>query len=63
MYAHLTVKETLMLAAHFYLPLDIPDANKEELVTEVIQELGLAKVTNTIIGDEKVRGVSGEWWG
>ena len=59
LYPHLTVHETLMLAAHFFLPSSVTDEEKEERVTAVIAELGLVKATNTCIGDEKVRGVSG----
>ena len=59
MYAHLTVFETLMYSAHFYLPNTVTDAEKAELVTNVISELGLGKTRDTIIGDDKVRGVSG----
>jgi ABC-type multidrug transport system ATPase subunit len=59
MYAHLTVFETLMYSAHFYLPNDVTDEQKAELVTNVISELGLGKVRDTYIGDEKIRGVSG----
>ena len=59
MYPHLTVYETLMLAAHFYLPNGVSDADKDQLVQNVIDELGLRKAKDTIIGDEKVRGVSG----
>jgi ABC-type multidrug transport system ATPase subunit len=59
MYAHLTVFETLMYSAHFYLPNEVTDEQKAELVTNVISELGLGKVRDTYIGDEKIRGVSG----
>ena len=59
LYPHLTVHETLMLAAHFFLPTHVTDDEKEERVTSVIAELGLVKARNTCIGDEKVRGVSG----
>ena len=59
MYAHLTVCETFTLAARFYLPDSISTADRTELVDAVISELGLNKCRNTIIGDEKVRGVSG----
>jgi ABC-type multidrug transport system ATPase subunit len=59
MYPHLTVYETLMLAAHFYLPNSVSDDDKNALVMSVIEELGLRKAKDTIIGDEKVRGVSG----
>jgi len=59
LYPRLTVYETLLLAAHFYLPITLTMEMKDELVRNVISELGLVKVTNTNIGDEKVRGVSG----
>jgi ABC-type multidrug transport system ATPase subunit len=59
LYPHLTVYETFILAAHFYLPDDVTLEQKEALVQGVISELGLNKCRNTIIGNEKVRGVSG----
>lgn len=59
MYPHLTVYETLMLAAHFYLPNSVNQEAKELLVMNVIDEMGLVKAKDTIIGDEKCRGVSG----
>lgn len=51
--------ETLLLAAHFFLPNSVTLEEKETLVSDVIAELGLGKTRNTIIGDEKARGVSG----
>ena len=59
MYPHLTVYETMMLAAHFYLPNGVSQEAKEVLVMDVIDEMGLRKAKDTIIGDEKGRGVSG----
>eukprot|EP01033_Poteriospumella_lacustris_P019622 gene19622-14238_t len=59
LYPHLTVHETLLMSAHFYMSDDVTLDEKERLVTNVINELGLAKTRDTIIGDEKVRGVSG----
>ena len=59
MYPQLTVYETLMLAAHFYLPTSTTDDEKNTLVLDIITELGLIKTKDTIIGDGKVRGVSG----
>lgn len=59
MYPHLTVYETMMLAAHFYLPNGVSQEAKEVLVMNVIDEMGLRKAKDTIIGDEKGRGVSG----
>jgi len=59
LYPHLTVYETLLLASNFFLPYDTSDIKKIELVNKIIGELGLSKVRDTIIGDEKIRGVSG----
>jgi ABC-type multidrug transport system ATPase subunit len=59
MYPHLTVYETMLLAAHFYLPDEVTLEDKELLVMNVIDEMGLRKAKDTIIGDEKGRGISG----
>ena len=59
LYPHLTVHETVLLAAHFFLPSTMPQQDKLDLVDVVIAELGLRKARDTIIGDEKARGVSG----
>jgi ABC-type multidrug transport system ATPase subunit len=50
LYAHLTVKETLTLAAQFYLPTTMSEEDKQEIVMDVITELGLLKAKDTIIG-------------
>ena len=54
MYPHLTIFETLMLSAHFFLPEELSDEEKTSIVNAVIAELGLIKAKDTIIGDEKV---------
>lgn len=59
LFPHLTVCETLFLAAQFYLSSEVSTESKYQLVESVMEELGLAKTRDTIIGDEKVRGVSG----
>lgn len=59
MYAYLTVFETLMLAAHFFLLVNFTEAEKVDQVDACIAELGLVKARDTIIGNDKVRGVSG----
>jgi ABC-type multidrug transport system ATPase subunit len=59
LYPHMTVEETFTMAAHFYLPDVYSLDQKKLLVDSVIAELGLDKARNTMIGDEKVRGVSG----
>jgi len=50
LYPHLTVLETLSLASHFYLPTSMDAARKAQLVENVINELGLAKVRHSRIG-------------
>lgn len=61
MYPYQTVKETLSMAAKLRLPNG--DGGNEEyrevFVASLIEQLGLVKASDTIIGDEKVRGVSG----
>lgn len=59
LYPHLTVSETFALAASFYLPASNTAAMRSEFVDAIIAELGLNKARDTIIGDEKIRGVSG----
>ena len=59
LYPHLTVYETFLLAANFFLSDSITATKRLELVDAVISELGLNKARDTIIGDEKLRGVSG----
>jgi ABC-type multidrug transport system ATPase subunit len=48
-----------MMSAHFFLPDFVTLEQKKILVASVISELGLGKTVDTIIGDEKVRGISG----
>lgn len=59
LYPHLTVYETLYLAAQFLLPSDVKEDKRESVVLSVIRDLGLSSCKDTMIGDEKVRGVSG----
>ena len=59
MFPHLTVEETLKLSADFFLPLTFTKEKKSRIVSDIIQELGLIKAKDTIIGDNKLRGVSG----
>ena len=59
LFGHLTVLETLTLAAHFALGSSLPPTRKAALVMGVVTDLGLAKTLHTIIGDDRARGVSG----
>jgi ABC-type multidrug transport system ATPase subunit len=58
-YSQLTVIETLRMAASFQLPEGMADEKKEERVQQVIKALSLSKCVNTIVGDNKTRGISG----
>ncbi|KAI3876765.1 hypothetical protein MKX03_037432 [Papaver bracteatum] len=55
----LTVEETLMFSAEFRLPRSISKSKKKARVQDVIDELGLRRAANTLIGDEGLRGISG----
>ncbi|KAK4798715.1 hypothetical protein SAY86_031041 [Trapa natans] len=55
----LTVEETLMFSAEFRLPRSLSRSRKRTRVRALIDQLGLQSATNTVIGDEGHRGVSG----
>lgn len=59
LYPHLTVYETLYLASNFYLTSAISHDEKVNLVNRILMDLGLHKCRDTIIGNDKIRGVSG----
>ncbi|KAG0598932.1 hypothetical protein M758_12G113200, partial [Ceratodon purpureus] len=59
LYPMLTVRETLMFSAFFRLPPSQSKAAKAARVSNLLEQLGLMRVANTIIGDEGHRGVSG----
>lgn len=59
MFGELTVKEQLTYAALLRLPASMPKEKKLLRVQKVIQELGLQKVQDSMIGNQIVRGISG----
>lgn len=59
MFAELTVEEQLTYAALLRLPSSMPREKKLMRVQKIIQELGLGKVKDTMIGSQIVRGISG----
>jgi ABC-type multidrug transport system ATPase subunit len=59
LFSNLTVHETMMLAARFRLPKEFTDEQRTSYADEIIAELGLNKVRDVIIGDDRQRGVSG----
>ncbi|XP_060198514.1 ABC transporter G family member 22-like isoform X1 [Lycium barbarum] len=58
-FPHLTVKETLIYAALLRLPNTLSKEQKKERAIRVINELGLERCQDTIIGGAFVRGISG----
>ena len=59
LFAHLTVRETLQLAALFYMGEDATKREQEAKVDEVLRELQLVGVQESNVGDAARRGVSG----
>ena len=59
LFSYLTVRDTLLLSAAFHQSWDTPRSIIEEKVESTIRELGLLKVSETIIGSTSRRGVSG----
>ncbi|XP_041065195.1 broad substrate specificity ATP-binding cassette transporter ABCG2-like [Carcharodon carcharias] len=55
----LTVRENLLFSAALRLPSSIQFKEKEERVNQIISELGLTKVSDSKVGTELIRGVSG----
>ncbi|BBN06130.1 ATP-binding cassette, subfamily G (WHITE), member 2 [Marchantia polymorpha subsp. ruderalis] len=55
-FSQLTVRETLSLAAELQLGKDV---DKEKYVDDLLKRLGLGGCAGTIVGDKKVRGISG----
>ncbi len=58
-YAELTVKENLMFAGKLRLPRGTPLSKIEDLADDVIADLGLTRVSSSIVGDVTRRGISG----
>ena len=58
-YAELTVKENLIFAGKLKLPRGTPLEYISDLADDVIADLGLTRVANSMVGDVTRRGVSG----
>jgi ABC-type multidrug transport system ATPase subunit len=56
---HLSVLETLRYAAQLRLSRSLISAQKDARVDEVLRELNLKAVRDSLVGDERVRGCSG----
>jgi ABC-type multidrug transport system ATPase subunit len=55
----LTVYETILLSEYFHSTVSLPTDERKRKIEGVIRELGLQKVTNSLVGNESRRGISG----
>ncbi|GAM19751.1 hypothetical protein SAMD00019534_029260 [Acytostelium subglobosum LB1] len=55
----MTVRETLSFYAQLKMQRDIPLQEKLIKVEEIIGEMGLKRCANTLVGNDKIRGISG----
>ena len=55
----LTVKETIIYASYLRLPPDMKKKDKIKKAHKVIDLLGLKECSNTLIGNEMIKGISG----
>jgi ABC-type multidrug transport system ATPase subunit len=55
----MTVRETLEFRVSLKLGSLISTAQRDSIVENLMRQLGLSKSADTIIGDTKVRGLSG----
>jgi len=58
-FPHMTVRETLEFRVSLKLGSLITTSERDSVVTNLMQQLGLSKSADTIVGDTKVRGLSG----
>lgn len=58
-FAELTVRENLIYAGKFMLPKGTPMDDIEDLADDVIADLGLSRVADSLVGDVTRRGISG----
>ncbi|CDZ97680.1 Pleiotropic drug resistance proteins (PDR1-15), ABC superfamily [Phaffia rhodozyma] len=56
---HLTVRETLRFAAALRLPTSVSKSERELIVEQTIQELGLKDAAETVVGGASRKGISG----
>ncbi len=59
MHRKLTVKEIFKFNADARLPVNLSEPEKESLINDIIEVLGLFNVKHNVIGDEETRGLSG----
>jgi ABC-type multidrug transport system ATPase subunit len=58
-FPHMTVKETLDFRVHLKLGSYLSQAARDDMVASLMKQVGLTNVAETIVGNTKVRGISG----
>jgi ABC-type multidrug transport system ATPase subunit len=58
-FPYMTVRETLSFRVELKLGSLLNQQERDAMVNDLLQELGLTKAADTIVGDQKVRGISG----
>ncbi|KAF3328958.1 ABC transporter G family member 7 [Carex littledalei] len=58
-FSQLTVRETLSLASELQLPNSLSPESKDKYINNLLFKLGLVNCADSIVGDAKVRGISG----
>ena len=58
-FAHMTVRETLSFRVELKLGSLISKTARDAMVQDLLDELGLTRAADTVVGDSKVRGISG----
>ena len=58
-FPHMTVKETLDFRVELKLGKMLDKTERDEVVTSLMDQLGLGKSAGTIVGNSKIRGLSG----
>jgi ABC-type lipoprotein export system ATPase subunit len=58
-FPHMTVRETLAFRVELKLGSLLSKQGRDAMVEDLLDEMGLARSADTIVGDAKVRGVSG----
>jgi len=58
-FPHMTIKETLDFQVELKLGRNLSKEQRDKLVLQLMEDLSLSKSANTIVGNNKIRGLSG----
>lgn len=58
-FPHMTVRETLSFRVELKLGSLLSKSARDDMVDELLNELGLTKAADTVVGNNKIRGISG----